>query len=249
MPKTASSTQFEDFLHSSINAQNPQELFQQLTEAVGNLGFDKVIFSITRDGDLPKDKNKLGIFHNYPSDWHKYYQEKRYDLIDPVLKCAAIYSRPFTWSELERKLNLSAKQHKFFRQGEDAGLCNGIGVPMRGSRGQLSGIALASSEKSDACNQNLDLIAAYCNQFYTVYKRFYLSNEQRESDSLITLSIRETEALKWLACGQTLDEISVSMNITKNTADTYVRNIYEKLGVNNKVQAVVKGMILGLISL
>lgn len=248
MVRNASTLKFEDFLHTSVNAKSPEELFDCLTKTVGELGFDKVIFSITHDWDLPTEKRKLGIFHNYPSEWHKYYQEQRYDLIDPVLKCAATYSRAFTWQELQERLDLSSKQHRFFRESEDAKLYSGIGVPMRGSRGQLSGIALASSEQKDGSYQNMDLITAYCNQFYTSYKRFFISQEKQERDKLVILTRKESEILHWIAASKTDEEIGQILNISKNTVDTHVRHIFQKMDVNNRVSAVVKGIILGLVT-
>ncbi len=243
-----SKLQFEDFLTQSTNAKSPEELFSCLTTAVANHGFDKLIFSVTYDGDLPKDKNKLGVFHNYNESWDKFYREKRYDLIDPVLKCAATYSHAFKWSDLEKELILTPKQHRFFREGEDAGLLHGVGIPMRGSRGQLSGIALASSEKIDACDQNLDLLTAYCNQFYISYKRFFISTEKVAQQEMISLTVKETEVLHWLFASKTDDEIAVIMGITRHTVDTYIRRIYEKLGVHNRIGAAIKGLMLGLVT-
>ncbi|MGB4058035.1 MAG: LuxR family transcriptional regulator [Alphaproteobacteria bacterium] len=238
---------FEDFITQSNSAKTPDELFEYLRKAVSNYGFDRVIFSVTFDGELPKDKNQLGIFHNYVESWDKYYKEKKYHLIDPVLRYAAMQTAPFKWSQLEKNFSLSPNQLKIFREGEEAGLWHGVGVPMRGSRGQLSGIALASSQKVDACEQNLDLIAAFCNQFYLAYKRFYIPSEKDEKGSFISLTPKETEVLHWLFNTKTDEEIATILGISKNTVDTHIRKIYEKMGVHNRIAAAIKGLMLGLI--
>lgn len=244
--KTVSHT-FEDFLTQSLRAQNPEELFDCLTKTAEHHGYDKVIFTITRDGDLPEDKTGLGVFYNYPLDWQKYYSEKRFDLIDPVLHCAGRYDRAFTWQELEDKLQLSRKQHCFFREGEDAGLRNGIGVPIRGSRGQLAGIAMASSEQQDSCNSNLDLMTAFCNQFYIAYKRLHQPDTYNNNVRLQRLSPKELEVLKWMAAAKTDEEIADILSISRNTVNTHARHIFDKLDVYNRVSAVVKGIMMGLV--
>jgi LuxR family quorum sensing-dependent transcriptional regulator len=237
---------FEEFIDKSLKAETPDLLFKELVKVADSNGYDKVIFSVTNDGDLPKDKNKLGIFFNYPEDWQKYYSEKSYHLIDPVLKYAAVQSGSFRWSDLEENLPLSSRQRRFFREGEEAGLRNGIGVPLRGPKGQLSGIALASSQKKDACSQNLDLMTAYCNQFYIAYKRFY-ANENIKNTKILELTKKENQILHWLGQGKTDDEVALIEKMSKHTVNSHVRSIFFKLGVNNRISAVVCGIVYGFI--
>jgi hypothetical protein len=42
---------------------------------------------------------------------------------------------------------------------------------MRGPRNQTDGIGLASVEKKDAFDGNVDLVSAYCHHFYVAFKR------------------------------------------------------------------------------
>lgn len=244
----SSAYSFEDFLEKSVQAATPEDLFNELAAAARHYGYDRIIFSIMNDSDLPEAAIGHGTFFNYPSDWQKFYNEQRFDLIDPVLKCAATYDRAFTWAELEMNLPLTDRQHVLFRLGEEAGLNNGIGIPIRGARGRLAGLGLASSERQDACHPNLDMITALCNQFYIAYKRFY-TRPDAHPDKTVLLSAKETEVLKWLGAGKTDEEIAIILNISKNTVDTHVRHIFSKLEVHNRVAAVVRGVQLGLISL
>ncbi|MEO0412476.1 MAG: helix-turn-helix transcriptional regulator [Pseudomonadota bacterium] len=53
--------------------------------------------------------------------------------------------------------------------------------------------------------------------------------------------------LQWVARGKSNLDISDILSVSSNTVDTYLRRIYAKLGVNDRVTAAVKGVGSGLI--
>jgi LuxR family maltose regulon positive regulatory protein len=62
------------------------------------------------------------------------------------------------------------------------------------------------------------------------------------------LSDREIEVLQLISEGLTNSEISTILFLSLNTVKAHTRNIYAKLGVNNRTQAGVRGRALGLLS-
>lgn len=63
---------------------------------------------------------------------------------------------------------------------------------------------------------------------------------RQESPDLEVLSRREKEILEWLVQGKIYKEISSELGISVETIRKHVYNIYEKLHVNNRVEAVNK---------
>lgn len=61
------------------------------------------------------------------------------------------------------------------------------------------------------------------------------------------LSPREVEILDALASGQSNKELARRFGISPNTVKTHVARIYEKLGVQRRVQAIDKARMLALI--
>ncbi len=61
------------------------------------------------------------------------------------------------------------------------------------------------------------------------------------------LSDRENDVLKLLATGLSNKEIGEKLFISENTVKTHVNNIYSKLGVNRRTQAVQKAKSLGIL--
>ena len=62
------------------------------------------------------------------------------------------------------------------------------------------------------------------------------------------LSEREIEVLQLISEGLTNQEIASRFHLSLHTVKGHARNIYGKLGVKNRTQAVAKGKALGILS-
>jgi DNA-binding NarL/FixJ family response regulator len=63
-----------------------------------------------------------------------------------------------------------------------------------------------------------------------------MSNENRNK----LLTNRQNEILILLSDGMTNKEIAIHLNVTEGTVKSHVFCVFEKLGVNNRVKAIVK---------
>jgi DNA-binding NarL/FixJ family response regulator len=61
------------------------------------------------------------------------------------------------------------------------------------------------------------------------------------------LSGREAQVLERMALGYTMQETADFLGVAMSTVQTYVRRIYQKLGVNSKVEAIDAGYRRGLL--
>ncbi|WP_035693700.1 response regulator transcription factor [Azospirillum halopraeferens] len=64
----------------------------------------------------------------------------------------------------------------------------------------------------------------------------------------IRLTDREAEALTWSARGKSSADIAVLMAVSERTVNFHIDNAIRKLGVATRIQAAVKGALLGLVA-
>jgi LuxR family maltose regulon positive regulatory protein len=69
-----------------------------------------------------------------------------------------------------------------------------------------------------------------------------------ESDLVEPLSEREVEVLQLIAEGLTNQEVATKLYLSLHTVKVHARNIYGKLGVKNRTQAVARARALGILS-
>jgi DNA-binding CsgD family transcriptional regulator len=245
--KSVKKHQFEDYLERANAAGNVEALFKVFVATVNQHGLDRTIFSLSTQHDDIDAPAQLGLIHNYPRDWMEYYFQKGFDRIDPVLIHAANKVGMFEWKEIPRHLELRKKQRLCLSLGAEAGLNNGLGILMRGPCNQTAGIALATAEKKDAFDGNLDLIGAYCHHFYAAFKR--LNERPAPAGPNLFLTEKERDVLSMVLQGRSDAAIADRLHMSVHTVDSHMRKIFRKLEVNNRTMAVVKALTLGLVHL
>jgi RNA polymerase sigma factor (sigma-70 family) len=62
-----------------------------------------------------------------------------------------------------------------------------------------------------------------------------------------SITARERDVLRLVGKGMSNKEIAENLGMTINTVKSHVKNIYEKLQVNRRVQAVAKAKKLGIL--
>jgi DNA-binding NarL/FixJ family response regulator len=77
----------------------------------------------------------------------------------------------------------------------------------------------------------------------------YLKNGRvsSEPDETANLTVREREVIRYMAAGNGNKDISKQLFISTETVKSHVKNIYKKLKVHNRVEAVEKARIKGFL--
>jgi DNA-binding CsgD family transcriptional regulator len=238
---------FEEYVEKANKARTVEELLQVFLEAVGQHGYDKMIFCLLSDHKQIGLSAGVGHLRNYPPDWMQYYFEQGFDQYDPVISYTYQKRGSFTWLEMTERLQLTRRQKLCLNLGIEAGLHNGMCTPLRGSH-KFAGIGLATTEKKDACDANIDMITAYCNHFYVAFQRLHAPPQNtNEPVPNIYLTPREKEILTIVAEGKSDEAIAVLLKLTAHGVDFHMRNIYKKMQTNSRIYAASKAIELGLI--
>ena len=71
--------------------------------------------------------------------------------------------------------------------------------------------------------------------------------EKRHEEEAVRLTKREIEVLALVMEGRSSREVAALLYVSKRTVDFHLANIYDKLQVTNRVQALLRATRLGLI--
>lgn len=235
---------FETFMERSNRARTTDELVAEFLTTVKQHGLDRMVFCLQTKHQGIDLKPGFGVLQNYPEDWMKHYAANDYARIDPVTIYCMNRMVTFSWTEIPRNMTMTRQQSQCLNMGIEAGLHNGVCTPLWGPN-QFAGIGLASKERLDSFDGNLDLITAYCNHFYIAFQRINRKDDNAAPN--IQLTPREREVLTWLAAGKSKPDIATILNSSDATIDTHVRRIFRKLDSNNRVMAISKALSYGLI--
>jgi LuxR family maltose regulon positive regulatory protein len=91
-----------------------------------------------------------------------------------------------------------------------------------------------------------EALIAYANRLLEAFSRGAAKPETGEKHEVL-LSERELEVLQNLARGLSYEEIGRQLFLSLNTIQSHVKNIYRKLLVNKRVQAIEKAREMNLI--
>lgn len=184
-------------------------------------------------------------YATYKDDWKQHYMSNNLHHVDPTIHKSALSIAPVDWSRFER----DAKFHSVFRSAQDFGVpSQGITVPIRGpygDRGLLSVTAGMSEGEWRKLSRGIvgDLQRA----------AVHLHDAVMRSGALLpplarpVLSAREREVLQWVAAGKSQQDVGDILSISTRTVEVHLRSAREKLGALTTVQAVGRGIGLGII--
>jgi DNA-binding CsgD family transcriptional regulator len=238
---------FDDFIERTSKADSLNKLFCLLVEAAERIGFDHLAYGALTHTELPRlvDRPKPAIALNYPGHWQNYYMEHNYRYIDPIVIYAPFIAGPFLWDRLAIRYDLNRKQLQLLNEAREAGLKNGLTVPLHGPSGKVAVVSFASRFDDANPQAQLSRLNALASQFHVEFTNLALALQG--NIRTVELSPREKDCIYWVAHGKTSWEISVILDINRNTVDFHIKNAMNKLDAPNRIAAVFKAIRLGII--
>ena len=164
-----------------------------------------------------------------------------------MVKYALSSRLPFTWREMEKRLPLSEQEKRIMKEGSEAGLYDGIAIPIHGPFGETMIASMASSSGLDNAKEKLPYLNLLAQQFHTIASSNLL--DPISNGPAISLTRREAEVLRWVATGKSNWAISEILGISEHGVDFHLRNTFRKLNVNTRISASLKAIRYGVIAL
>ena len=219
-------------------------IWKALADFAGRRRFSSIAYIPFFEVDSAEPVSKYLFCEGAPDKWVQEYYKGQFKKFDPILEYSQRAHAPFRWYAIESLIPLTQKQKRFMRVLREAGLGDGIAIPVfahAGQNGMLSFGYGAYDDGPSAYDQTwLQWVAQ-------VTHARILALKSRETVEAIRLSPRETEIITLVARGLSNPAIAASLNLSENTVGTHMRRIYRKLDVNARGAAVAKALSYGLL--
>lgn len=205
-----------------------------------NIGYKYFEFSATYI--TKPEKTKTLKFNNYPASWNNEYEEKQLRDIDPVVAYCNQSMLPILWSEelfskipsMWEALGLQGLQHGWSQSVHDdeSGLCSILSLAR--SHCPISAFELYET-LGFSVFMGRHLHALVVKTLPKVCPKLTVAH----------LSLREIDVLKLAADGMTAQQSAKILNLSARTINFHVQSAIDKLGVNNKISAVIAAVKAG----
>ncbi|OQW64244.1 MAG: hypothetical protein BVN28_03545 [Nitrospira sp. ST-bin4] len=181
---------------------------------------------------------------SYPQKWIETYLQNDYSSVDPVL---TTYVREFqtnTWSNSYEKAT-TAKAKSFIEEAAHFGLSNGITTGDFDSPHE-TGTFFSFAGGTEKDNRRYEKVLEFFgHHLHDVLIQFVHSSSDHHKQ---LLSQRECDVLNWIKAGKTNWEIAQILGIRERTIRFHVQNIFNKLDVTSRTQAVACAIEGGFLS-
>ncbi|SOH94570.1 LuxR family transcriptional regulator/LuxR family transcriptional regulator, quorum-sensing system regulator CciR [Monaibacterium marinum] len=229
------------YISELANCECVDDIWDRFANHFSDMGFDKFTYQTMPFAWETSDDPLLIRTRGFPEDWVETYYADRMWQFDPITTTAMNQSQPFFWSELPQMRDLSDADRRFLDRRNSHVLGDGLAVQVFGPNG-FNGYFGLGLEQNATNDHRLDLRAIQ----WACQMTHHRCSEMQVTESA-PLSRREQEVLSWVARGKSNSSIADILAISNNTVDAYMRRIYQKLGVNDRVSAAIRGLGSGLI--
>ena len=215
-------------------------VFEMVVNHTYELGFQHCSF--TMSSQAPSNQTDPIHLDNHPSEWRNIYKRAHFFEIDPVVShcknsVLPIVCDPKTFSSTPQLWELAQSFGVHLGWTQAVHDFQGVYSMLTLTRGKGE---VSPEELYEKAGQVLWL----CHAMHAVVAKKYADKAHINTPSKLTA--RETEVLKWSAMGKTASEIAAILCLSERTVGFHISSTFKKLGVHNKIQAVLSASKAGL---
>ena len=217
-----------------------QTVFDMVTHHIRELDFQYCSF--TMSSQLPSNDIKPIHINNYPNEWSALYQQAHFFEVDPIVAHCKRCVLPIVWEE--KAFNATPG---LWSLAQSLGVHQAWTQPVHDFQGIYSMLTLGRSSgevSPQELYEKAGNVLWLCHAMHAVVAQQYADRSGINAPT--TLTSRETEILKWSGMGKTAEEIASIISISPRTVGFHISSALKKLGVTNKIAAVLCASRAGL---
>lgn len=200
-----------------------------------NLGYEYCAFSMTSPA-LETRSNHVNL-NNYPHEWNTQYEQNQYSSIDPIVAHCNHSTLPILWDS-----KTFATAPDLWLALRHQGLQHGWSQPMHDPKSPAVGMLSVARSHCRVSTfefyEQLGYSVFICQRLQTLALELTSGNHP-DCENHTHLSPREIEVLKWSAYGKTASDVATILSLSERTVNFHVNSAIKKMGVTNKMSAVV----------
>ncbi len=215
-------------------------VFEMVINHTYELGFEYCSFTMSSQSQDTQTKPIL--FSNYPNEWSHIYKQAHYFDVDPVVTHCKSSVLPILWEQ-----KTFANTPQLWELAQSCGVHLGWTQAVHDFQGVFSMLTLVRSKgevSPEELYEKAGQVLWLCHAMHAVVAQKYADAPEIKAPSKLTA--RETEILKWSAMGKTASEIAAILCLSERTVGFHISSTFKKLGVHNKIQAVLRAAKAGL---
>lgn len=216
-----------------IQGDDIQSTFKIALSLVHEMGFEYCAFALSPHSLVPQTPTIR--INNYPTEWNQKYETRDYAAQDPLLKHCSLSVLPILWND-----DAFSTFPAFWEEKQSYGMCHGWSQSVHDGSGFFSMLSLTRSHQSISSGEFYEKAGHFiwlAHALHSVVAKKLVTTAHFRPQSC--LSTRETEVLKWSADGKTAADIATILSLSERTVNFHVSSAIKKLGVTNKISAVV----------
>jgi LuxR family transcriptional regulator, quorum-sensing system regulator CviR len=225
--------------HCTVTA----ELNTSLSECRSLLGADYCIAVHSQNSNIPRFSEVSILNNSYPKEWLQLYQSHGFQFVDPIVQRLLKSWQQQVW---DNDFKASNQEKEFSGMARSFGLKHGLtyGMPSKVRSGHTL-VSFADSQNSFGPRE-FTLMELLIGPLHTSIEQVMT---RRDAKPLKDITSRERVILGWLSEGKSSWEISRMLQISERTVKFHLGNLYRKLEVTNRAQAVSAAVQAGLLCL
>ena len=219
-------------------------LWENVRRAVAYFGADKFSYHFTPVfASQVSDETEVRA-EGFSVEWLDLYESADFRRIDPIPDAVMRAGHTISWEEALEGAEQTEELACFVGQLRKHGITNGFGVPLFGPANRDAYGAFGFPEDHVPTEEQVTSLTLVAR---AAHDRVCQLVQIEDGD--IALSEREQQVLGFIARGKSNSVIAQLLEISPETVSTYVKRIYAKLGVSDRVGATVKALKLKLVTI
>lgn len=234
-----------DLIHRCTQAQGSDADMHAILHELGQIiPFDAAVVAFGH-ASATEAPQATKLYAHRCDDWLADYQRANLGAVDPIVAHAVRTERPFRWRDA---FGLHGPLHRRYREiKSDINRRDGIALAYSSRYGAgtaLISLAMQPHEIAEAHTKAIEYLLPH---LHAVMLRATDGHAIEHDRAAIGLTPREVEVLKWIREGKCSWDIGMLLRVSERTVKFHLANIFSKLQVSTRAQAIARAMQLGLL--